>query len=44
MVVIVIYVEVQTMSRVRYLLECDGSLFKGGANEKAVLGAVRGAQ
>ncbi len=44
MVVVVIFVEAQSMSRVRYLLECNGSLFKGVLNEKAVLGAVRGAQ
>ncbi len=44
MVVVVIFTEAQTMSRARYLLECNGSLFKDVLNEKAVLGAVRGAQ
>ncbi len=44
MVVVVIFVEAQSMSRVRYLLECNGFLFKVVLNEKAVLGAVRGAQ
>ncbi len=44
MVVVVIFVEAQTMSRARYLSECNGSLFKGVVNEKAVLGVVRGAQ
>ncbi len=44
MVVVVIFVEARSMSRIRYLLECNGSLFKGVLNEKAVLGAVRGAQ
>ncbi len=41
MVVVIIFTEAQTMSKARYFLECNGSLFKGVVNEKAVLGAVR---
>ncbi len=44
MVAVVIFVEAQTMSRIRYLLECNGSFFGRIISEYAILVVVRGAQ